>query len=75
MSNKVMSLRLDEKKITALKQITEATKIPMAELVKQGVDRVIETYQVYIPDAQFKKELNLIFDDSAEYLRRLAKDE
>ncbi len=72
---KTFSLRLDERKIMALNQIQNATKIPVPELVRQGVDRVIETYQIYIPDAEFRNELGLVFEDSKEYLRKLADEE
>ena len=70
-----MSIRLEENKIRALEQIHEATKISVTELVRQGVDRVIETYSIYIPDAEFRKQLNLVFTDSDTYLRRLAKND
>lgn len=70
-----MSIRLDENKIRALEQIHEATKISVTELVRQGVDRVIETYSIYISDAEFRKQLNLVFTDSDTYLRRLAKND
>lgn len=70
----IMSIRLDENKIKALEQIHEATKISVTELVRQGVDRVIETYSIYIPDAEFRKQLNLVFADSDSYLRRLANE-
>jgi len=71
----VMSVRIDSKKKEALNQIHNATKIPITELVNQGVDRVIETYQMYIPDAEFKNHLGIILDDSEEYLKRLADDD
>jgi len=70
----VTSIRLDEKRREALEQIHESTKIPISELVKQGVDRVIETYYVYIPDAEFRKQLSRIMGDSEDYLRRLADE-
>jgi len=69
-----MSIRLEENKIRALEQIHEATKISVTELVRQGVDRVIETYSIYIPDAKFREQLNLVFTDSDTYLRRLANE-
>jgi len=71
----VTSLRLDDKRKEALEQIHEATKIPVTELIKQGIDRVIETYYVYIPDAGFREQLNIIINDSDEYLRKLANED
>jgi hypothetical protein len=70
----VTSIRLDDKRRKALEQIHVSTKIPVSELIKQGVDRVIETYYIYIPDAQFRKQLSLVMGDSEDYLRRLADE-
>lgn len=71
----VMSLRLDPNRLKALEQIHQATKISVTELVRQGVDRVIETYYIYIPDAEFRKQLNIVVQDSEDYLRRLANED
>jgi hypothetical protein len=71
----IMSVRLDQNRIKALEQIHEATKIPMTELLRQGVDRVIETYYIYIPDVEFRKQLNIVIQDSEDYLRRLANED
>lgn len=71
----VMSLRLDPNRLKALEQIHQATKIPVTELVRQGIDRVIETYYIYIPDAEFRKQLNIVVQDSEDYLRRLANED
>ena len=68
----IMSLRLGSNRFKALEQIHQATKISVAELVRQGVDRVIETYHIYIPDAEFRKQLNIVVQDSEDYLKRLA---
>jgi hypothetical protein len=71
----VTSIRLDENRRKALEMIHAATKIPMSELIKQGIDRVIETYYVYIPEAEFRKQLNIIMQDSREYLKKLADED
>jgi len=71
----IMSLRLDPNRLKALEQIHQATKIPVTELVRQGVDRVIETYHIYIPDAEFRKQLNIVIQDGENYLRRLANED
>ncbi len=71
----VTSVRLDENRRKALEQIHDSTKIPVGELIKQGIDRVIETYHIYIPDAKLREQLNIIIADSEEYLRRLANED
>lgn len=70
----VTSVRLDETRREALEQIHASTRIPVSELIKQGVDRVIETYHIYISDAEFRKQLNTIMQDSEPFLRRLADE-
>lgn len=71
----VTSIRLDEKRREALDQITRTTKIPLSELLKQGIDRIIETYYIYIPDSEFRKQLNAVMKDSVDYLKKLANDD
>jgi hypothetical protein len=71
----VMSLRVDPNRLKVLEQIHKATKIPVTELVRQGIDRVIETYYIYIPDAEFRKQLNIVVQDSGDYLRKLANED
>lgn len=71
----ITSVRLDKERRKALDDIHAATKIPISELVKQGVDRVIETYYIYIPDAEFRKQLNIVMKDSTDYLRKLANED
>ena len=71
----ILSLRIDPNRLKAIEQIHEATKIPITELVRQGIDRVIETYYIYIPDAEFRKQLNIVMQVSDEYLRRLANED
>lgn len=73
--NEIKSLRLDSNRIKALEEIHQATKIPIPELIRQGIDRVIETYYIYIPDAEFRKQLNIVIQDSDKYLRRLADED
>lgn len=73
--NAIKTVRLDKARLEALDQIHEATKISTSDLIKQGIDRVIETYYIYIPDAKFRKELNIVMQDSEDYLRRLADED
>jgi hypothetical protein len=68
----VKSIRIEKNRLKALEEINAATKIPVPELIKQGIDRVIETYAIYLPDEDFRKELNIVMSDSAEYLKKLA---
>lgn len=72
---KVKSIRLDEKRLKMLKKISEATRVPESELIKQGLDRVMETYGIYLNDEKFKEELNFVMDDSEKYLKKLADED
>ena len=70
----IKSIRIEQNRIKALAQIHSATKIPISELIKQGIDRVIETYSVYIPDAEFRKELGIILVEDQKILEDLADE-
>ncbi len=70
----VKSIRIEQNRIQALEQIHVATKIPVPELIKQGIDRVIETYSIYIPDAEFRKELGIVLAEDHAILKELADE-
>lgn len=70
----IKSIRIEKNRLKALAKIHSATKIPIAELIKQGIDRVIETYAVYIPDAEFRRELGIILVEDQKILEGLADE-
>lgn len=70
----VKSIRIEQKRLKALEKIHLATRISVPELIKQGIDRVIETYSIYIPDAEFRKELGIILTEDHNILKDLADE-
>ncbi len=74
MKTRPISFRIDRKRDKALEMINKATKIPLSELIKQGLDRIIETYSIYISDANFRRELSNVMSDSEEYLKKLVDE-
>lgn len=71
----IKSIRIEENRLKALEQIHGATKIPVPELIKQGIDRVIETYAIYIPDSEFRKELGIVLAQDQNILKELANED
>jgi len=70
----VKSIRIEKNRLQALEQIHAATKIPVPELIKQGIDVVIGTYSIYIPDSEFRKELGIILAEDRDILKDLADE-
>ncbi|KPK98668.1 MAG: hypothetical protein AMJ95_03365 [Omnitrophica WOR_2 bacterium SM23_72] len=70
----VKSIRIEKNRLQALEQIHDATKIPVPELIKQGIDVVIGTYSIYIPDPKFRKELGIILAEDQDILKDLADE-
>jgi len=70
----VKSIRIEKNRLKALSRIHNATKIPVPELIKQGIDRVIETYAIYIPDAKFREELGIVLAEDSIILKDLANE-
>jgi len=71
----VKSIRIEQNRLKALEQIHASTKIPVPELIKQGIDRVIETYSICIPDPEFRKELGIILAEDYDILKGLADED
>jgi hypothetical protein len=70
----VKSIRIEKNRLRALQQIHEATKIPVSELIKQGIDTVIGTYSICIPDPEFRKELGIVLMEDHQILKDLADE-
>ncbi|MGD0624252.1 MAG: ribbon-helix-helix domain-containing protein [Thermodesulfobacteriota bacterium] len=49
---KLFSLMLNETQLKSLKAISEATMIPLAPLIRLGIDLVIERYQGQVEKAK-----------------------
>ena len=70
---KPYTVKLEERQIEALKRLSEETKIPQAELLRQAVDLLLERWTKERERLEFLKRLDERLEEDREALERLAK--
>ncbi len=70
---KTYAAKLEERQIEALKKLSQETKIPQAELLRQAVDLLLEKWQRDRERLEFLKRLDERLEEDKEALQRLAE--
>lgn len=70
---KTYAVKLEERQIEALKKLSEETKIPQAELLRQAVDLLLEKWAKERERLEFLRRLDERLEEDREALERLAK--
>lgn len=70
---KTISLKLEERQIKLLDDVSRATKIPKSALIRKGVDLVLLQAKEDVVTAQLKREIDKLLSEDHELLRRLSK--
>jgi len=70
---KTYAVKLEERQIEALKKLSEETKIPQAELLRQAVDLLLEKWAKDRERLEFLKRLDERLEEDREALERLAQ--
>ena len=70
---KTYAAKLEERQIEALKKLSQETKIPQAELLRQAVDLLLEKWQRDRERLEFLKRLDGRLEEDKEALQRLAE--
>lgn len=70
---KTYAAKLEERQIEALRKLSEETKIPQAELLRQAVDLLLEKWAKDRERLEFLKRLDERLEEDREALERLAK--
>jgi hypothetical protein len=70
---KTYAAKLEERQIDALRKLSEETKIPQAELLRQAVDLLLEKWAKDRERLEFLKRLDERLEEDREALERLAK--
>jgi len=70
---KTYAAKLEERQIEALKKLSQETKIPQAELLRQAVDLLLEKWQRERERLEFLKRLDRRLEEDKEALQRLAE--
>ncbi len=70
---KTYAAKLEERQIEALRKLSEETKIPQAELLRQAVDLFLEKWAKDRGRLEFLRRLDERLEEDREALERLAK--
>jgi len=73
MGLKTFATKLEERQIEALKRLSQETRIPQAELLRQAVDLLLEKWQRDRERLEFLKRLDERLEEDREALQRLAE--
>lgn len=70
---KAISLKLEDRQVTLLKEAAKASHIPQSALIRQGIDLVLEQLKLDVVSADFRREVDALLREDHELLKRLAK--
>ncbi len=70
---KPYTVKLEERQIEALKKLSEETKIPQAELLRQAVDLLLEKWAKDRERLEFLRRVDADLDEDREALEKLAR--
>ena len=70
---KTYATKLEERQIEALRKLSQETKIPQAELLREAVDLLLEKWERDRERLEFLKRLDERLEEDREALQRLAE--
>ena len=73
MALKAFTTKLDEKTLKALKAVSERTRIPQSELVREGLELALRRHAEDIVSPELRKDIEELLNEDKGLLQRLAK--
>jgi predicted transcriptional regulator len=70
---KAITLKLRDRQVQRLNQVSRATHIPKSALVGKGIDMVLREMKANVTSAELKREIDALLTEDRELLKRLAK--
>lgn len=70
---KAISLKLDERQLKLLDEVSHATGIPKSALVRKGIDFILRQAKEDIITADLRREIDDLLREDSQLLRRLSK--
>ena len=70
---KAMSLKLEDRQLKLLEQVSRATHVPKSALVRQGIELILLRAKEDVVSAEFQREVDALVSQDRELLKRLAK--
>ena len=70
---KAISLKLDDKQLRLLEEVSQETHIPKSSLIRQGIDLILQRLREDIVSVSLRKEIDTMLKEDQELLKRLAE--
>lgn len=70
---KAISLKLEDRQLKLLEQVSRATRIPKSALVRKGIELILLQAKEDVMSSQFRREVDALISQDRELLKRLAK--
>lgn len=70
---RAISLKLEERQLKLLEQVSRATHIPKSSLVRKGIELVLLQAKDDVLSADFRREVDALLSQDRDLLKRLAK--
>jgi hypothetical protein len=70
---KTYAVKLEERQIEALRRLSQETKVPQAELLRQAVDLLLAKWAKERERLEFLRRVDQDLEEDREALERLAK--
>ena len=70
---KAMSLKLEDRQLKLLEQVSRKTHIPKSSLVRKGIELILLQAKEDMVSADFRREVDALLSEDRELLKRLAK--
>ena len=74
MALKAYTTKLDERVLKALKAVSERTRIPQSELVREGVELALRRHVEDVVSPRLREDIEDLLKEDRSLLQRLAKD-
>ena len=70
---KAISLKLEDRQLELLEQVSRATRVPKSALVRKGIDLVLQQAKEDVISVDFRREVDALLRQDQVLLKRLAK--
>ena len=70
---KAVSLKLEDRQVKLLDELSRVTHIPKSALVRKGVDLVLQQAKDDMISVELRREIDALLTEDRELLKRLAK--
>ncbi len=70
---KAISLKLEDRQLKLLEEVSRVSRIPKSALIRQGIDLVLERLRADIVSPELRREVDALLREDHELLKRLAQ--